>query len=267
LYSAFVILWNSHEAEIEMKDQKAHQKAANTLLKQIFTRKVKPGEKLLPLRNLSKKLAVDQTSLRIALKQLEFMGVLEIRRSDGVYVKDYLNYAGLELLTTLFLGQDPDESIVDEYLLYEVYKFWVVILTETLLLASKKFSPGTIKAMIEITDCELISLKDIDKMVEYELQLHKILTDNADNIAFTLLFNAIAPLRRKLTELFLKNMGKSELLNYLLARKTLLNELMTSSPDDMEKIIREYSKRFWKVRHGVWKNGTTNEATLYAKKE
>ncbi|MCB1177537.1 MAG: GntR family transcriptional regulator, partial [Leptospiraceae bacterium] len=60
----------------------SHKQIVKILAREIYEEKLKPGDKLEPLRELSKKLGADQTSLRIALKHLEFLNLLEIKRSD-----------------------------------------------------------------------------------------------------------------------------------------------------------------------------------------
>ena len=67
-----------------MTNQQAHQKISTALMRDIFFHKLQPGEKLPSERELSGSLNVDRTSLRVALKQLEAMGLLDIDRKSVV---------------------------------------------------------------------------------------------------------------------------------------------------------------------------------------
>ena len=86
-----------------MVNKQSHQKVSTTLMRDIFFRKLKPGEKLPSERELADSMNVDRTTLRVALKQLEAMQLLEIRRGDGIYVKDFLKNAGIDFLRVAFL--------------------------------------------------------------------------------------------------------------------------------------------------------------------
>ncbi|MCF6249419.1 MAG: GntR family transcriptional regulator [Desulfobacula sp.] len=87
----------------------------NLLLIKLYTRQLKPGEKLSSLKIFAKEIGVDQASLRIALKQLEMMNLLDIKRSDGVYVKDFKETGGIDFLTSLFSIREiqENETILD----------------------------------------------------------------------------------------------------------------------------------------------------------
>lgn len=60
--------------------------AAQAVTSAIAAGRVRPGDKLPPERELSTILGISRASLRDALKMLSGMGVVQIRRSDGVFV-------------------------------------------------------------------------------------------------------------------------------------------------------------------------------------
>ena len=49
---------------------------------------LKPGDKLLPERELADRLQVSRASVREAIRALEMMGFVEIRPGDGTFVRD-----------------------------------------------------------------------------------------------------------------------------------------------------------------------------------
>lgn len=60
--------------------------AAQAVTSAIAAGRLRPGDKLPPERELSAILGISRASLRDALKMLSGMGVVQIRRSDGVFV-------------------------------------------------------------------------------------------------------------------------------------------------------------------------------------
>ncbi len=107
-----------------MEELQSHERVMNILVRQIFSRQLKPGDKLPSERQLSKDMHVDRASLRIALKHLELMNVLTIRQGDGVYVRDYMKGASIDFLRMFFLQtEEPDnEWVADPYILDEIWE-------------------------------------------------------------------------------------------------------------------------------------------------
>jgi GntR family transcriptional repressor for pyruvate dehydrogenase complex len=90
-----------------VSDEVAHQ--LRTL---IFSREFAAGTRLPTERILSKRLRVHRSSLREALKRLEVEGLVEIRRGDGLYVRDFMKEANLAALESfLFAPQSRQLEI------------------------------------------------------------------------------------------------------------------------------------------------------------
>jgi len=81
------------------------QRVADEIVEQlrslILTGQYRPGAKLPPERELARTLGVNRASLREALKKLEHMGLVRIRQGDGTRVENFMETAGLELVTHL----------------------------------------------------------------------------------------------------------------------------------------------------------------------
>ena len=65
------------------------------------------GDKLPPERKLAEELGVNRASLREAIKALEQMGLVKTRQGDGTRVLDFMQTAGVELVSHLVAGT-PD---------------------------------------------------------------------------------------------------------------------------------------------------------------
>ena len=79
---------------------------ATQLRQLIFAREFPPGVKLPPERELATRLDVHRSSVREALKRLEGEGLLDIRRSDGAHVRDYLKEANLATLEAFLFSPE-----------------------------------------------------------------------------------------------------------------------------------------------------------------
>ena len=227
-----------------MGSHQPHLKVVNKLLKQIYGNRILPDEKLPTLRQMATEMDVDHASIRIALKQLEAMKLVEIRRSDGVYVKDYMEHAGIDFLSAIFQIQESENAkpIVDEFLIDEVWEFWVLILPEVVRLASRKFSPRDMKSMIEILDDELVNIRDKKKLAGLELKSQELLAKVADNVVLTLMFNTARPIRKRMTEIFVNNVSEEFLLSYVTSKKTMLRAFMAGSIENVDHGIDQFKE-------------------------
>ena len=91
------------------------EEIARHLLRSIFDRTLRPGDRLPSERSLASRLGVNRASLREAIKHLEQMGLVRTRQGDGTRVLDYLSTAGLELLQHLipYASQDSARLLRD----------------------------------------------------------------------------------------------------------------------------------------------------------
>lgn len=65
-----------------------------------------PGDKIPSERELSERLAVGRSSVREALRALELLGVIETKRGEGTFLRNFHDHRLVELLGT-FILQDP----------------------------------------------------------------------------------------------------------------------------------------------------------------
>ena len=65
-----------------------------------------PGDKIPSERELSERLNVGRSSVREALRALELLGLIETRRGEGTFIKDFQEHRLVELLGTFFLQNE-----------------------------------------------------------------------------------------------------------------------------------------------------------------
>ncbi|WP_404444415.1 GntR family transcriptional regulator [Sutcliffiella horikoshii] len=71
---------------------------------------LKTGDKIPSERELSDRLNVGRSSVREALRALELLGLIETRRGEGTFIKDFKEHNLVELLGTFILEQDKTKS-------------------------------------------------------------------------------------------------------------------------------------------------------------
>lgn len=77
----------------------------------ILTGELRPGDRLPPEKELSERLAISRSSLREAVKALEVIRVLDVRRGDGTYVTSLEPRLLLEAMTFVVDLQDDDRVL------------------------------------------------------------------------------------------------------------------------------------------------------------
>ncbi|MBU1169949.1 MAG: GntR family transcriptional regulator [Proteobacteria bacterium] len=214
------------------------------LLLDIFNNKIKAGAKLPTERQLSVDLGVDRTSLRVALKQLESMQVLDIRQGDGIYVRDYRKYAGVDFLRMLFFQQEEhgDEIIVDSYLIEEVWSFWAEFMPLMIRMAMKRISPMEIKQFMNIFDEELENLDDKERIVQLEVLSQDLVAEKCGNLVMLLVSNSTRQMRTKVVRLFVDMIDTPVLKEHVEFKRALLRGYQTGELTDPDIFPNEHKK-------------------------
>ncbi len=224
--------------------QQRHKIVMNTLLRQIFQNKLKAGDKLPTERELSKDMDVDRTSLRIALKQLESMQVLEIKQGDGIYVRDYMKNAGVDFLRLLFLQEEDDENevVIDEYILDEVWEYWIEFMPLMLRMAMKRITTRDIKSLLDCLGEELACMEDKEKVIELEVQQQEMIAERTNNLLFLLISNSTRPLRKKMVTLFINSISDEVLKEHIELKIALNRSYLAGNLKNPDSLVSEYKK-------------------------
>ena len=98
------------------------ERLADKLMPRIFRGDYPPGSRLPAERHLARELGVDRTTLRMALKQLARMGLLQARHGSGIEVNDYRLTGGLDVLAAMF---SLDELPLEGSFIVEALDFWL----------------------------------------------------------------------------------------------------------------------------------------------
>ena len=101
------------------------------------------GDKLPPERKLAEELGVNRASLREAIKSLEHMGLVKTRQGDGTRVLDFMQTAGVELVSHLI----PGDGMPNLDVLVDVLDFRRWFAREVARLAAERASAEDLKKL------------------------------------------------------------------------------------------------------------------------
>nr|WP_102274286.1 GntR family transcriptional regulator [Cytobacillus massiliigabonensis] len=108
------------------KDTKIYVEIVNELRLMIERKNLKPGDKLPSERELSERLNVGRSSVREALRALELLGLIETRRGEGTYIRDYGGHQLVQLLSTFILqDENAKRDIIETKYLIELDCLWL----------------------------------------------------------------------------------------------------------------------------------------------
>lgn len=237
-----------------MEQTKPHQKIIDDLVIQIFKGALTPGEKLPPLEQLSERLATDQASARIGLKQLENMNLLHINHENDIYVKDFRLHAGIDFLLTVFAchSSRPDENIIDKQTVNQIWSFWIVFFPDIIRLAAENATMADLKALIDILDEELTYIHQPEKFIELEVMASEFIASITNNMMATLLYNATKQLNHTIIAIFVNTMEPETMNRYTEARKQMISLFMLDPSININSTIdnfRELMNNIWQSQY------------------
>jgi DNA-binding FadR family transcriptional regulator len=225
-----------------MVNKQTHQRVSTTLMRNIFFHKLKPGEKLPSERDLADSMNVDRTTLRVALKQLETMQLLEIRRGDGIYVKDFLKHAGIDFLRVLFSGNNApdDELAADMFMIDEVWEWWIILFPEMIKLAAKRASARDFKELSDSMDREIQYKNDKDKLIDLWMEQQDRIAEVVNNMVMILIFNSTRSLRKNILRIFLDSIPPEQTEQFIKAKKGLIMEFLMNAGEKLDYYVEQY---------------------------
>lgn len=110
------------------KDRKMYVEIVNQLRLMIDREGLKSGDKLPSERELSERLNVGRSSVREALRALELLGLIETRRGEGTFIRDFKGHQLVELLSTFILQDDKSkQDIIETKYLIEIDCLWLIL--------------------------------------------------------------------------------------------------------------------------------------------
>ncbi|MFZ4895476.1 FadR/GntR family transcriptional regulator [Plantibacter sp. Mn2098] len=134
---------------------------------------LRPGERLPPEKELSDRLGLSRSSMREAVKALEVIRVLDVRRGDGTYVTSLEPRLLLEAMSFV-IDLHSDDSIL------ELFAVRRILEPAAAGLAASAASPSQVAALRRIAGSVDVDT-DVEGLVEHDLEFHRAIAAAAGN--------------------------------------------------------------------------------------
>lgn len=158
--------------------------AISTIKAMIVSGELGPGEKLPPEKELSERLGLSRNSLREAVKSLEMIRVLDVRRGDGTYVTSLEPHLLLEAMSFV-IDLHKDSSVIE---IFEVRR------------VLEPYAAGI--AALTISDAQLDALTEslaavdestsVEDLVVHDLHFHRLICEAAGNVYLSSLLDGMS---------------------------------------------------------------------------
>lgn len=185
------------------------------------------GDRLPPEPDLAQQLQVSRGSVREALKVLEVLGILEVRRGSGTYIADAPRLPEIDPLLFLLLLEDGNrEQLVELRLMVEV---------GFTLVAQQKISSDGIKRLEE--SIALLEEAEKRKKVgpEHDLLFHRIILEETGNPFIVQLGSTVLELFRESIARGVKGYPRHAVRHH----KMILEAIRSGDPRQVEDAIKQ----------------------------
>jgi GntR family transcriptional repressor for pyruvate dehydrogenase complex len=145
---------------------------------------LRPGDRLPPEKELSESLGLSRSSLREAVKALEIIRVLDVRRGDGTYVTSLRPEVLLGALS--FVADVQQDSSVLQLLAVRR-----ILEPEAAALATARAAPGDAARLRALLD-QVSATTPVDDLVAHDLVFHRSLCELSGNDYLTGLIDSLS---------------------------------------------------------------------------
>ncbi|KQP53749.1 FadR/GntR family transcriptional regulator [Agreia sp. Leaf283] len=147
--------------------------AISTIKAMIVSGELKPGQRLPPEKELSETLGLSRNSLREAVKSLEIIRVLDVRRGDGTYVTSLEPQLLLEAMAFV-VDLHQDQSIV------EIFDVRRVLEPHAAALAATRITDEELERLRVSLDAVSLTTS-VEDLVTHDLEFHRLISEAGGN--------------------------------------------------------------------------------------
>jgi GntR family transcriptional repressor for pyruvate dehydrogenase complex len=168
------------------------------LRSRIFSGAYPAGSRIPNERDLAGALRVNRSSVREAVKRLEFLELVEVRHGQGTFVRGVGTSSALQVIETLL--RDP--HTVTTELLRQLLEFRRHVTTHVIELAARNRRPEHVTRARELLAAEEASTSDPERALEIDLEMNALLGEASGNLMYQLLSNLFTKLVARLGPLY-----------------------------------------------------------------
>ncbi len=193
------------------------------------------GDKLPPERKLAEELGVNRASLREAIKALEQMGLVKTRQGDGTRVLDFMQTAGVELVSHLVAGTADGVPSVE--VLEDVMEFRRIFARDVAFMAAEKASAEDIARLEDIVKRGENELTAED-LLKIDFEFYLEITRAAKNRVFQLLINTIRAAVQSHAMFFAQVSPPAAVIRK--HQRDVVNAIKAHEPEKASKAVNDY---------------------------
>lgn len=150
----------------------------------LLSGELRPGDRLPPEKELSERLGLSRNSLREAVKALELIRVLDVRRGDGTYVTSLEPRLLLEAVSFV-VDLHQDHTVLD---LFEVRR---LLEPAAAAMATAKAGPDDLAQLAEMLD-EVGPDTSVENLVAHDLKFHGLISELSGNSYLSTLLESLS---------------------------------------------------------------------------
>ena len=188
----------------------------NAMQAKILSGELKPGDRLLPERELAQQMGISRGSVNQGILDMERMGFLRIVPRKGTFVAEYVRRATPETLSAIM---SYDSALIDSTLFRDLMDLRILVERECTRLACARLTPESLRLLQAHADA--IYAAGEDEAAEAVYAYHKCLTEISGNAAYAMVFQSFEKMIRNLIREHYKNASE---LTRSLPKFTLLTE-------------------------------------------
>lgn len=158
--------------------------AISTIKAMIVSGELKPGQRLPPEKELSETLGLSRNSLREAVKSLEIIRVLDVRRGDGTYVTSLEPRLLLEAMAFV-VDLHQDQSIV------EIFDVRRVLEPHAAALAATRITDDELERLRRSLDAVSLTTS-VEELVAHDLEFHRLISEAGGNAYLASLLDSMS---------------------------------------------------------------------------
>lgn len=158
--------------------------AISTIKAMIVSGELKPGQRLPPEKELSETLGLSRNSLREAVKSLEIIRVLDVRRGDGTYVTSLEPRLLLEAMAFV-VDLHQDQSIV------EIFDVRRVLEPHAAALAATRITDEELERLGSSLDAVSLTTS-VEDLVTHDLEFHRLISEAGGNAYLASLLDSMS---------------------------------------------------------------------------
>ncbi len=197
----------------------------------ILTGAYPAGSRLPNERELAEALSVNRSSVREALKRLEFLELIEVRHGQGSFVREISGSSALQVIEALL----RDRRTITRELLRQLLEFRRHITIHVFELAAVNHTAEQLERARALIEREQRSAGDAEAALKIDLELNALLGEATGNLMYQLLTNLFTKLIERLGPLYYNDQRSHQRSQD--THRRLLSALEQRDPDAARRIL------------------------------